>query len=287
MPNPESHIVRRALGAGRWFPGDREELQHVLRRYVEEADAPAVSGRIVSAISPHAGYLYSGKVAGHTFRAIRDNAQRHGCDTVVILGGAHRDGFGGVALMDGDSVETPLGLAALDRQAAGILTKAAPRVRFDYAPHAGEHSAENQIPFAQFALPETKLIVGLIGDHASETLEDLQRGLLAVSKSRRIVVVASTDLLHDPDYERVCAVDAATMAAIVGMERVDLETGWSFSNQTCCGIRAVLAAMRFAESQGVERGAELCYCNSGDDFPESRGNWVVGYGAVVFGLKER
>ncbi len=286
IPGTHTDIVRQAFGAGRWFPAGREELTHIVERYIETADIPSVSERILAGISPHAGYPYSGKVAGYTFRAIRESAKKYGCDTVVILGGCHRVSFEGVAVMDGDSIETPVGSTSLDKNAADILTKTGPRVKLDYSPHMGEHSAENEIPFAQCALPDAKLVVGLIGDHNSKTLDDLQHALTALSELRQIIVVASTDLLHDADYNLVSKTDAATMALIAGMEHEKLEENWSFGNQTCCGISAVLAAMRFAESQGVVKGTQLCYCNSGDDFPESRGNWVVGYGSVVFGFKE-
>ena len=69
---------------------------------------------------------------------------------------------------------------------------------------------------------------------------------------------------------------------VAAMKHAELARSWDYSNQVFCGIVPVLAAMRFAESQGATGGTVLYYCNSGDDFPESRGNWVVGYGSVVF-----
>jgi len=287
MGKASEAIVRRAHGAGRWFPGSKQELTAMTDRYIEEARVDEVKGRIVGAIAPHAGYIYSGKVAGYTFRALKDNAKTYGApDTVVVLGLAHRGGFEGVALMDGDMLRTPLGDAVLDMEGGHTLAAASPRIYFDYRPHAGEHSAENEVPFVQAALPGVPIIVGLVGDHDPRTLEDLVGVLDALSKKRRIVVVASTDMLHDPDYGRVTRTDQDSLELLKAMDYKGIRKGWGYSKQTFCGIGPVLAVMRFAEQKGCKKGTVLCYRNSGDDFPESRGRWVVGYGSAVFAVTE-
>jgi len=279
--------VREALGAGRWFPGNGMELKAMIDEYMENARVAEVNGRIVAAIAPHAGYIYSGKVAGYTFRAIRDNAAARGRpDTVVVLGIGHREGFQGVALMEGDVLRTPLGDAALDKASGALMAGISPRIYFDYTPHAGEHSAENEIPFVQAALPGIPMIVGLVGDHDPRTLDDLAAGLEALSQKKRILVIASTDMLHDADYGLVTRTDKHTLEMVKIMDEAGIRKGWGYSRQTFCGIGPVLAAMRFAKQKGCEEGKVLFYRNSGDDFRESRGRWVVGYGAVVFAVPD-
>jgi MEMO1 family protein len=280
-------VVRNALGAGRWFPGTPETLRSAVSGYIDAASAPEIKGRIVCGIAPHAGYQYSGKVAGYTFRALKDNARGgHSPDTVVILGFSHRGSFPGVALMDGDIVRTPLGDTEIDKEAVAMLNDQGTRIFVDYRPHAGEHSAENQIPFVQVALPKVKLVVGLIGDHDARTLDELVGALKALAAKRKIVVIASTDMLHDPNYDLVTRTDKNTLALMTEMKDAELWSRWSYENQICCGIAPVVAAMRFARSQGEARSHVLHYQNSGDDFPESRGNWVVGYGSVVFTVSD-
>jgi len=276
-------VVRRAFGAGRWFPGDGNELKSMVDGYMENARVDKVRGRIVGAIAPHAGYIYSGKVAGYTFRAIKDNAAKWGRpEVVVVLGLSHRGGFQGVAIMDGGAIKTPLGEALLDKEAAEILAAKSPRIYFDYRPHVGEHSAENEIPFVQRALPETKLIIGLIGGHDPRTLDDLVRGLDALSKKKKILVLASSDMLHDPNYDLVTKTDRNTLEMVRSMDYAGIRKDWDYSRQILCGIGPVVAVMRFAELEGCKQGTVLQYRNSGDDFPESRGRWVVGYGSAVF-----
>jgi len=280
-------IVREVLGAGRWFPGSGKELKTMVEGYMDSARVDKVNGRIMAAIAPHAGYVYSGKVAGYTFRAIRDNAETWGRpDTVVVLGISHRGGFQGVALMDGDILRTPLGDAALDKTGATVMTSISPRIFFDYSPHAGEHSAENEVPFVQAALPDVPIIVGLVGDHDPRTIDDLVAALDALSKKKDILIVASSDMLHDADYALVTRTDQESLKLVEAMDHAAIRKGWGYSRQTFCGIGPVIAAMRFAQIKGCEAGTVLIYRNSGDDFPESRGRWVVGYGSVVFAVPD-
>lgn len=278
-----TNVVQQALSAGRWFPARPDELRRAVEGYLDDALVPAISGRLLGGIAPHAGYQYSGPIAGYTFRALRDNAAAHGLPQLaVILGFSHRLAFKGVALLDGDALATPLGQAPLDRRAREALCAAGDRIVADTRPHIGEHSAENQIPFLQTALPETRLVVALLGDHDPVTIRQLVDGLCELAGRQRIVVIASTDLLHDPDYEVVQASDAATLAQIAALDTAGLARAWSPERQVCCGIAPVLAALSFASRMGCRKGLRLCARNSGDDFPESRGEWVVGYGAVVF-----
>jgi AmmeMemoRadiSam system protein B len=287
MSERTERVVHEALGGGRWFPGGRRALSSMVDECMEGAAGTAAGGRIVGAISPHAGYVYSGKVAGYVFRAARDAAQAGTAPaTVVVIGLSHRGAFQGVALMDGDAVSTPLGETPLDRESGAALAAGDARIYFDYTPHGGEHSAENQIPFVQAALPEAKLVVGIIGDHDPRTIDALAAALTHLAREKEILVVASTDLLHDPDYDKVSRTDRATLKQIESMDVEALERDWSYARQVCCGIGPVLATMKFAGSRGCDRGTVLHYRNSGDDFPDSRGNWVVGYGAVVFTVPE-
>jgi len=109
MIKGSERVVRKAYGAGRWFPGDGKELKSMVDGYIEDARVDKGKGRIVGAIAPHAGYVYSGKVAGYTFRAIKDNVANWGRpEVVVVLGLSHRGGFQGVALMDGEPLRPHL-----------------------------------------------------------------------------------------------------------------------------------------------------------------------------------
>jgi len=283
MNENNRRIVRAARGAGRWFPSGKAELQKMVNGFIDKAGVSGLKGSIVGAISPHAGYVYSGPIAGYVFKAVKEQAEEGNApDTVVILGFSHRGGFPGVALMDGDAIATPLGETLLDREAAQVLMRNRSAIKLDYEPHNGEHSAENQIPFVQAALPRAKLVVALIGGHNPQTINQLVGGLADLAGQKKILVVASSDMLHDPDYDLVTRTDKATLKIVEAMDDKKLLQEWNYDRQTFCGMAPVVAAMRFAAAQGCKKGVVLKYENSGDMHPESRGQWVVGYGAVVF-----
>jgi MEMO1 family protein len=279
--------VHAAHGAGRWFPGDARVLRAQVDACLAQADVPDRSARILAGIAPHAGYDYSGPVAGYTFRAVQAGiAAGHAVDTVVVLGFGHRTNFAGVALMDGDAIRTPLGPTRLDVDGARFLAAGSDHIRVAYGPHEGEHSAENEIPFVQVAAPDAELIVALLGDHAAATIEALVKGLVGLGRKKSLLVIASTDLLHDADHAKVAACDRQTLNMIANLDTAGLTASWRFDNQVCCGIGPVLTVLRYAATRGCTRGEILCYRNSGDDHPASRGSWVVGYGAVVFQAPE-
>ena len=251
--------------------------------FIDHADPPEVKGRIAGAIAPHAGYVYSGAVAGFTYRALRDNAVRHPITTAIILGFTHRSSFRGVALMDGDAIRTPLGETALDQETGRALIEASSKAaRWHYSPHFGEWSAENQIPFVQAALPNTRLVVGLFGDHDHSTVTAMIHALATVTRNQSFVIIASTDMLHDPDYAKVTRIDHETLKLTSAMDAASIGARWSGDEQIFCGLMPVLTVLGTTAALGCRKGTLLHYRNSGDDFPESRGEWVVGYGSMVF-----
>jgi len=91
-------------------------------------------------------------------------------------------------------------------------------------------------------------------------------------------------MLHDPDYDLVTKTDKKTLQLVAAMDSKGLLDQWSPRRQIFCGMAPVAAVMGFAKGLGCKEGKVLYYRNNGDDFPESRGQWVVGYGAVVFAV---
>lgn len=287
VKSASSSGVCRTHGDGRWFPGRAADLRDMVEGFLDQAKVPALEGRIVAAISPHAGFIYSGGVAGHTFRALRENARAgYAPDTIVVIGFTHREHFPGVALLDGAVIQTPIGPVPLDQDAAHFLADRDESIRLDSAPHAGEHSAENEIPFVQVALPGVPLIVALMGDHAQSVVTALLDALAALAQTRRLLLIASSDMLHNSDYEMVSQTDRATLTVLEKLDLDSLRQSWSPTHQPVCGIGPLSVVLSFARAEGAKRGAILCYRNSGDDYPESRGDWVVGYGSVAYAVDD-
>lgn len=271
--------VRNAVGAGRWFSASSTTLKKQVENYIEKADVNVnskLNGRIVAALSPHAGFDFSGHVAGYVFKAIRDQPKEKQPETLVIVGFSHSKSFKGIVLMDGKAIRTPIGESPLDVEASTFLSRQ-PEFRFDYRYHNGEHSAENEIPFAQIALPNLPLVVALIGE--SDSALAFSRGVAELNKQKRVCVVASTDMLHDENYDKVQRTDAQTLQLTEVMNLDGLRKQWSYDNQVYCGINAVLAAMTFAKDLGCKNAFILKHACSGDN--DKTAGYHVGYGAVV------
>jgi len=276
--------VFRTRGDGRWFAGEGRQLRAQVEAFIAAADGGVGGGVALAAgIAPHAGYAYSGGVAGYTYRALRESAlQGNGPELVVVLGFSHRVPFEGVAWLDADAIRTPLGDLAADRAFMDRVRDTLPGVFLDVELHDGEHSAENQLPFIQVALPGVPVATGLIGGHAAGQPEALAAALRKAADGRRLFVLASTDLLHDADYDRVKTSDACTLQMMERLDSEGLNKAWSYGTQICCGIGPVLTALATARLAGCRHGQRLFYCNSGDIDPSGRGQWVVGYGSMVF-----
>ena len=143
-PLPED--VHACQGGGMWFPGDPEQLAAMVDSYLADAkkDAEKIEGEPIALIVPHAGYIYSGWVAGYAYRQIEGLDY----DTVVVIGDTHAGrGTASIAVWARGAYETPLGAVPVDEEVAAALLAADSRILFDRSGHESEHPVENQIPF--------------------------------------------------------------------------------------------------------------------------------------------
>ncbi len=266
--DPDLPRVRVAAVAGRFYPGDAQELRSEVERLLQRA-APLAVPAPKAIIAPHAGYLYSGAVAASAYAQLAPEAA--GIKRVVLIGPAHYVPFAGIASSTAGSFLTPLGAVPVDMDALETLTKSAAAVPLDEA-HEPEHAIEVQLPFLQVVLPEFKIVPLLVGE---ATAEQVSRVVDLLWGQRETRFVLSSDLSHYLDYDSACELDAATAAAIeaVAPERIG-------ENQAC-GRLPLCGFLQSAQRHKLHaRGVDLR--NSADaGGPRDR---VVGYGA--FGLYE-
>jgi len=257
--------VRPPAVAGRFYAGDPARL----RTQVSDlfADVAASSNVIPKAlIAPHAGYVYSGRVAAAAFAALRD---RQTITRVVLIGPAHYVRVPGIAAPTVDAFETPLDHVPVDAEALSEIADLQFVIRAD-TPHAPEHSLEVELPFLQAALGSFQAVPLLVGDAAPQDVADALRRLWGGSET---LIVVSSDLSHYHSYEIARRLDFATAAAI---EHGD----WSsLGPNQACGCTAVAGLLIEAERRGI-KARRLSLCNSGDT-AGSRDR-VVGYGAWMF-----
>jgi MEMO1 family protein len=273
--------IRPAAVAGLFYPADPSELQSNVKGLLakggfaraaadaqKEADAFAENASPPKAlIAPHAGYVYSGAVAGAAYRLLAKARGR--ISRVVLLGPSHRVAFAGMASTSASAYETPLGLVPIDREwldrarglpLFGILDEA----------HEGEHCLETQLPFLQVVLGDFKLVPIICGRVGAEAAADLLEALWGGPDT---LIVVSSDLSHYLDYQACRTLDNKTRAAIERLDPVAL------SSEQACGAAPVNGLLTAARRRGL-RVTTLDLRNSGDTAgPRHR---VVGYGAWAF-----
>lgn len=277
-----SELLRRAAFAGQFYPADAETLAAMVDGYL--AGGTPGDDHPLALIVPHAGYIYSGGVAGAAYAAVR--GQHY--DAVVLIGQNHYiRGFTGVAVYPGGAWETPLGTAPVDAALAQAILEANPAFESDPARHAQDHNLEVQVPFLQRALPGVPIVPILIGYPLPENAPALIAALAQILPGRDVLLVASSDLSHYPAYDDAERVDRVTLAAIASLDadRLRREVGGLMAQgvpnlvTACCGEEAIVVVMETARRLGADRAEVLRYANSGD-VPQGERGKVVGYGAV-------
>jgi AmmeMemoRadiSam system protein B len=253
--------VRPAAVAGLFYPGDADVLLRAVRDHLP---SPAAGPSPEAVIVPHAGYPYSGAIAGRAYARLA--AGRDVIRHVVLVGPAHRDVFRGLATTSADAWRTPLGDVPIDETLRGRAL-ACPGVTVRDRAHAEEHSLEVQLPFLQVVLDRFTLLPLVAGDVEPEAVADV---LEALQGGPETVIVVSSDLSHFHPYAEARALDAETAAAI---ERRD---GASIGPYDACGHAGVAGVLALARRRGLEV-ERLDLRNSGDTAGDR--DRVVGYGA--------
>jgi AmmeMemoRadiSam system protein B len=255
--------IRPPAAAGLFYADDPHRLQATVSELLGEVE-PSTKVLPKALIAPHAGYVYSGRVAAEAFATLRASARS--VARVVLIGPAHFVPVRGIAAPTVDAFETPLGRVPVDRDALSAIADL-PFVIATDAPHAPEHSLEVELPFLQALLPKFAVVPLVIGDAVPQEVAEVLRRLWGGSET---LIVVSSDLSHYHDYDTARRLDAATAAAI---ERGDWE---SLGPNQACGYLAV-AGLLVETRRRLLTPERLSLCNSGDTAgPRDR---VVGYGA--------
>lgn len=261
-------MIRNAVVAGQFYPAQARELREDIEGYIEDSRSATIRSAEVSRglIVPHAGYMYSGPVAGAGYACLT-GLDPDECMTVVILAPSHHVWFKGAALPEADVFRTPLGDVSVS-DTAKILTEGSSVFTSSQA-HALEHSVEVQLPFLQVSLKDFRIIPLVLGDVDPAVLA---RELLALNIGR-MVVVASSDLSHYEPY------DAAVEHDHITIERILKGEGGKLEGDDACGFMPIRTLLAMAHVRGW-KSRLVDYRNSGDTAGDKTA--VVGYASIVF-----
>lgn len=278
-------LVRKAAVAGSFYPAEPAELRSLIKdSYLHPLGprslppASYASDSVVACVCPHAGYVYSGPVAAHSYLHVSSLREP---ELVVIVGPNHYGVGSGVATFKGGVWETPLGAVRVDEEAADRIVSLTGIVDYDVAAHKMEHSLEVQLPFLQELYHDALRVLPIsLGFQDPDTARAIGRGVADLARERRAVVVASSDLTH---YEPAADARVKDLALVEKIEALDVRAFYGAlerNHVSACGYGAIAAVMEAAKTLGFKRGELLKYASSGDTSGDMSA--VVGYASLRF-----
>jgi AmmeMemoRadiSam system protein B/AmmeMemoRadiSam system protein A len=286
---------REPVVAGQFYERSKEQLTKQVEAFLRLGQS--CQEEVSALIVPHAGYVYSGEVAGRAYANVSADQE---IKNVFVIGSSHRVTFNGASIYNIGDYQTPIGVVVVNKTVANALMEQSRLFSFRPEAHSQEHSLEVQLPFLQVHLKKPfELIPIVIGTRDAADCKQLAKALRPYFVPGNLFVISS-DFSHYPDYETAKEVDRQTADAILSNEpeklmkalkncdqlnRPDLLTG-------LCGWTSVLTLMYLTEDVSGVKYKHIWYQNSGDVAFGDK-NRVVGYHAIsvmrerVFGLQEK
>jgi AmmeMemoRadiSam system protein B len=272
--------IREPAVAGTFYPSDPEVLSDDIRGYLRRAEKTPIEGDVITLISPHAGYPYSGQVAAYAYKVV----EGMDFDDVVVLAPSHRWPFEGASVYHRGGFRTPLGVIPVDGGMCDEIMALDKHFRFVPEAHMEEHSLEVQLPFLQVTLKGYKLVpIVLMGGAGDEVCQALGKAIADTLRGRKGLIIASSDLTHSYSYREVVEQDELLAHHVDAFDITGLAEDLRKGKCQACGEGPILTAMIAAKALGGDRGKVLKLTNSGDVTGDKRtGNYTVGYLAGVF-----
>ncbi|HYG77222.1 MAG TPA: AmmeMemoRadiSam system protein B [Planctomycetota bacterium] len=268
--------IRKAAVTELFYPSSPAVLSGVVETCLKNGVSPkqpipSTRAWPKAVIAPHAGFSYSGAIAGSAFKTLA--AGRKTIRRVVMLGPAHRVYVTGLAASSADFFETPLGLVPVDKTAMEKLV-AFPQVHIFDEAHAPEHSLETHLPFLQLALDEFSIVPLIVGE---SSLQEVAQVLDALWDGDETLIAVSSDLSHFHSYEAARELDQSTARAIETLRPQDIRF------EHACGRVAINGLLTVCPKYNLG-ATTLDLRNSGDTCGQR--DRVVGYGAWAFYEKQ-
>ena len=265
-------MLRAAVVAGQFYPGRKDALLASVSALMPESSGQKPA---IAVMSPHAGYVYSGKVAGQTFAGVKIPSE------AIILGPNHH-GRGHVAAVYASGAwETPLGTTPISASLAERILDECPMAAEDTLAHRFEHSLEVQLPFLQLKAPQTCIVPICISHMPLDLLLEMGKGLArAVSAcSEPPLIIASTDMTHYESGENARTKDFMALEKVLQIDPQGLYRVVFDNRISMCGVLPTVVMLEAARALGAEHAQLIRYSNSGDVTGDQAE--VVGYAGVM------
>lgn len=263
---------REPVVAGQFYPGEDAALKEQIKSFIDEgAKKEDVSG----AVLPHAGYVYSGKVAGAVYsRMILP-------ESFVILGPNHTGRGKPFSIMVEGSWKTPLGEVEIDSDLAKEILASSQNLESDEKAHSQEHSIEVQIPFLQYLIKDFRFVPIILCEVDLVTCREIAQAIARAIKAKdeKVVVIASSDMTHYESQESAERKDKQAIEAILELNEARLLKRVRDLAISMCGYAPVVTMLSAAKELGAREAELVQYMTSGDTSGDYSA--VVGYAGVV------
>ncbi len=264
--------IRQPAVAGRFYPGDPHDLRADVESYLSPQQKTTSA---VGCIVPHAGYMYSGHVAGAVYAGL-DLPQR-----CIVLCPNHTGVGHPLAIMSQGAWETPLGLLSIDSPLAEAIKRRFPLLTDDAIAHRAEHAAEVQLPFLQVRKPDCTFVPIALGTSRYEILEALGIAIAdaVLELGDRVLLIASSDMNHYENDAVTRQKDAKAIERILVMDARGLFDVVMNENISMCGFGPAVVMLVAARRLGATETELIRYATSGDISGDRER--VVGYAGIV------
>jgi len=265
-------MIREPAVAGQFYPGTKTGLEKTLSNLIDRKEKKE---KVFGAVSPHAGYIYSGVVAGKVFSRILSK------ELFIIIGPNHT-GVGEIFSIFAQGLwKTPLGSVGIDEEFADYLIANSKLFKADESAHTYEHSIEVQIPFLQYLMNDFKILPLCIANVDIDDLKTAAKELAVAIKAlkRDAVIIASSDMTHYEPHKVAKTKDMEAISAILNMREDELWKKVTNMNISMCGVAPVIVTLNAAKAIGAKDARLIDYKTSGDTSGDYSS--VVGYGGVI------
>jgi hypothetical protein len=266
--------IRLPAVAGRFYPSEPEALRHEVLACLSETPNQKPL-RALACIAPHAGYMYSGHVAGAVFAALE-------IPPLCLVLCPNHTGIGPpLAIISEGAWETPLGNVPVASGFAAALKQRYPLLREDSSAHRGEHAIEVELPFLQIRQPRLKLVPVALGTGKFDALEQLGDAIADViaAHNESVLIVASSDMNHYESDAITRVKDQLAIAPILALDPRALYDVVTQRQISMCGFGPALAMLTAARKLGATSAKLIKYATSGDISGDR--DLVVGYAGVI------
>ena len=268
-------MLRLPAVAGQFYPDNPKELSAVVEKYTKvESQKPKVKAR--ACLVPHAGYMYSGGVAGAVFAHIALPAK------ILLIGVRHYPQGAPLAILSEGAWRTPLGDVPIESSLALRLRKECAALREDSVAHSREHSLEVELPFLQVLSPGFSFVPVAVGtvrfDELRETGEGIARALQDTPEE--ILIVTSSDMNHYEDDETTREKDGRAIECMLKLDPQGLYEVCREEHISMCGLGPAVTMLTAIKRLGTQNAELVRYATSGD--VNGKRDEVVGYAGLIF-----